>query len=704
MPSTATSVLDGLSTSVAVKAPCRAVAITNITLSGLQTVNGVAVVEDDRVLVTAQTSAVNNGIYVASTGQWQRALDFDGQRDAVQGTLVLVLDNDGIGYELTTADPVVIGTSSITFAARDIDSALRAELAAGTAGLVDSLSITYDRTAAEIAAAVTPTTAASAYETGDPRRYATAANAAAVYAQINTLARYTGWFRGDRAQHQQLTNVILGLGAYDDSRMTGTLGYRCTAIGVDTLKQNSTSTLAGGSNTAVGYQSMRDSVDTSGNTGVGTSTLASCTGVSSSHNGAFGNSTLEALVAGTQNNAFAYRAMYQLIRGNNNSAFGDVCLQGLIAGSANNCYGAQAGFTKQAGLYLHAFGYQACFHEISATISGISKAGSAVVTISTVSVSNPYAVNDYVVVNDVSGMTQINEVAGIVTAIGGSSGAWTVTVAINSSAFSTYTSGGYLSPIGNCAFGYKNQFENTYASGNSTFGYEVGSTSALGIANSIFGFQAGRVINLATFNSLFGWRAGLAISSGSSNCFFGQQAGIATTTGSTNVYIGPSAGSGNTTGSDNVAIGNGAGTATGTNRIAIGKNAQCIADNQVTLGDGNVTVIRAQVTTITAISDIRDKMNARPASLGLDFINAVQVREFEWNRRDGLRVGDRDMGIIAQELQTLSTAFGAGWLGLVSEVDPEHLEATPGKLLFPAIRAIQELSARVVELEARLAA
>ena len=70
--------LDGVSTSVAIKPAVNAVATSNITLSGEQTVGGRACVEGDRVLCIAQTDAVDNGIYVVSTGQWQRALDFDG--------------------------------------------------------------------------------------------------------------------------------------------------------------------------------------------------------------------------------------------------------------------------------------------------------------------------------------------------------------------------------------------------------------------------------------------------------------------------------------------------------------------------------------------------------------------------------------------------------------------------------------------------
>jgi hypothetical protein len=153
MPSTSTSMLDGLSTSVAVKAPCATVAQTPITLSGLQTINGVAVVEGDRVLVIAQTDGTENGIYSASTGAWTRALDFDGNRDVVRGTRVTVRSDgiDGAEYELVTADPVVIGTSTITFI------------------LVHGDDLRIPQTAVEIAAGIIP--ADYSYQPGDPRRY-----------------------------------------------------------------------------------------------------------------------------------------------------------------------------------------------------------------------------------------------------------------------------------------------------------------------------------------------------------------------------------------------------------------------------------------------------------------------------------------------------------------------------------------------------
>lgn len=82
------------------------------------------------------------------------------------------------------------------------------------------------------------------------------------------------------------------------------------------------------------------------------------------------------------------------------------------------------------------------------SISGITVAASAVVTISTVAGANPIKVGSWVTFDNVAGMTQINGLNGAVTAIGGTSGAYTATVAINSSGFGAYTSGGNLSAPG----------------------------------------------------------------------------------------------------------------------------------------------------------------------------------------------------------------------------------------------------------------
>lgn len=140
MPATATDRLNGLTTSVAVKAPVRAVSTVNLTLAGLQTVGGVALAAGDRVLVKNQSSAIDNGIYVANTGSWSRSADFDGNRDVVQFTIIPIDFTMGLGafYQVTSANPIVIGSTALTFALHDPN-------------------VAFPRTSAEITAAVTPT-------------------------------------------------------------------------------------------------------------------------------------------------------------------------------------------------------------------------------------------------------------------------------------------------------------------------------------------------------------------------------------------------------------------------------------------------------------------------------------------------------------------------------------------------------------------
>jgi len=55
----------------------RVATTSNITLSGTQTIDGIAVSVGDRVLVKNQTNASQNGIYVVSSTSWSRATDVD---------------------------------------------------------------------------------------------------------------------------------------------------------------------------------------------------------------------------------------------------------------------------------------------------------------------------------------------------------------------------------------------------------------------------------------------------------------------------------------------------------------------------------------------------------------------------------------------------------------------------------------------------
>lgn len=108
--------LDGLTSSVAYKGPCRVATTGNILLYNLQTVDGVALASGDRVLVKDQDSGSENGIYRVDTGPWQRVRDFNKTRDVVRGTRVVVNEgtaNAGLEWEVVTDNPINVGVTSI---------------------------------------------------------------------------------------------------------------------------------------------------------------------------------------------------------------------------------------------------------------------------------------------------------------------------------------------------------------------------------------------------------------------------------------------------------------------------------------------------------------------------------------------------------------------------------------------------------------
>ena len=170
------------------------------------------------------------------------------------------------------------------------------------------------------------------------------------------------------------------------------------------------------------------------------------------------------------------------------------------------------------------------------------------------------------------------------------------------------------------------------------------------------------------------------------------------------------------TAANNTALGSGAGftTTSGSNITCLGYAANAssaTATNEITLGNSSVATLRCQVTTITSLSDARDKKDVAPLDAGLDFINALNPVRFTWNMRpeedhEGNMVqgrkDDPDTGFIAQDLKAVQEATGIVIPGLVYDNNPDKLEAGYGKLLPVLVKAIQELSAKVEALEAQL--
>jgi hypothetical protein len=100
------------------KQSVRAASTANIaTLSGTMTIDGVALIAGDRVLVKDQTSPAQNGVYVVAASTWARAADMDAWGELVSAYLFVEQGtvNADMGF-LCTVDPGgTLGTTSITF-------------------------------------------------------------------------------------------------------------------------------------------------------------------------------------------------------------------------------------------------------------------------------------------------------------------------------------------------------------------------------------------------------------------------------------------------------------------------------------------------------------------------------------------------------------------------------------------------------------
>lgn len=97
----------------------KAATTANISLSGLQTIDAVALADGDRVLVKNQTNAAQNGLYVVAAGEWKRASDANTVGELTAGSFVFVqtggTSNGGKGFALAN-DAVQVGTTPLTFA------------------------------------------------------------------------------------------------------------------------------------------------------------------------------------------------------------------------------------------------------------------------------------------------------------------------------------------------------------------------------------------------------------------------------------------------------------------------------------------------------------------------------------------------------------------------------------------------------------
>ena len=227
--------------------------------------------------------------------------------------------------------------------------------------------------------------------------------------------------------------------------------------------------------------------------------------------------------------------------------------------------------------------------------------------------------------------------------------------------------------------------------GNDAWNSSALKNNTTGTNNVAVGQNALFLNTTGNFNTGIGGLAlGLAGNAGSNNTACGYKAGLNVDVGQNNTFIGYETGPNLLRNLTNVTcIGNGAGWGTITGST----------QNEIILGNGSIQHLRCQQTSITALSDARDKKNIIDIPYGLELINNLQPRQFTWDIRgeteDNPHQGTTRVGFIAQEVQTV-LGEDNNVLDMVYDVNPEKLELSYGQLVPVLTKAVQELSSELI--------
>ena len=289
---------------------------------------------------------------------------------------------------------------------------------------------------------------------------------------------------------------------------------------------------------------------------------------------------------------------------------------------------------------------------------------------------------------------------------------------------------------------------------NTAVGFNAGVSVTTGLRNTMVGGLSGDSITTSNDNTLIGYQAGAASDDGANNTVLGSDAMAGGNFGNSNVALGKAALYTNAAGS-NVAVGVDSGyyVTSGAGNTFLGHAAGAEATNTITGGDGiyigafsHATATDAQApivigynvagaagfttlgnagndiraahgtATWATVSDERYKKDIVNSTAGLSFINALQPRTFKYKTLgelpEAFRAYEADStevfknsntnhGFIAQEVKAAIDADSSIKDGFKLWDDREDgsQEVAEAALIPILVKAIQELTARVAELE-----
>lgn len=98
------------------KTNCRLATQANVTLSGLQTIDGVSGANNDRILVWKQSDQTQNGIWIMHSGAWTRATDADSSAELLNAAVFVTAGTVAINTAFKQVETfVALGTTPINF-------------------------------------------------------------------------------------------------------------------------------------------------------------------------------------------------------------------------------------------------------------------------------------------------------------------------------------------------------------------------------------------------------------------------------------------------------------------------------------------------------------------------------------------------------------------------------------------------------------
>jgi trimeric autotransporter adhesin len=328
--------------------------------------------------------------------------------------------------------------------------------------------------------------------------------------------------------------------------------------------------------------------------------------------------------------------------------------------------------------------------------------------------------------------------------------------AIGNGALFLNTQGSNNTAIGNSALG-----SNSTGPENTAIGSAALSINTIGTLNTAVGFAALAENTSSNQNTAIG-SAALSQANSFRNTALGSYSLFNTTSGSENTGLGVNSLFSNTTGTQNTAVGHGSLNiaASNNNSSGLGYDSQVTGSNQIQLGNSATTTY--VYGTVQNRSDERDKTEIKDTELGLEFVKALRPVDFKWDMREDYRPEapsivikpadlkddateeekakyDQDLaaynayvvakdkwledvklanithdgskkrnryhhGLIAQEVKAVLDEKGIDFGGFQDHKiagGDDVLSIGYDELIGPMIKAIQELSAKVAELEAK---